>query len=59
MRDALGCLRKEMFGVLQSLSMSATKEEKPLKDANPTSATKLKYVWEASERTRRREVEKA
>jgi hypothetical protein len=27
----------------------AFREEKPLKGANPTSATKLKYAWESSE----------
>jgi len=41
-----------------SLATSATREEKPLKDVNPTSATGLKYVREASERRKRREVEK-
>jgi hypothetical protein len=39
--------------------MSATREEKPLKGANPTSATELKYVRDASEGAKRREAVKA
>jgi hypothetical protein len=34
---------------LRVLATSATREEKPLKGANPTSATKLKDAWESSE----------
>jgi hypothetical protein len=58
MGDPVECLRKKAFGCFATFGMSATREEKPLKDANPTSATRLKDVWEASERTKHREVEK-
>lgn len=37
---------------------SATREEKPLKGANPTSAIELKYARDVPERIRRREVGK-
>lgn len=40
---------KERRKRLVVLSTSATREEKPLKGANPTSATKLKEAWESSE----------
>jgi hypothetical protein len=42
----------------RGLITSATQEEKPLKSANPTSATGLKYARDVSKRRRRREVEK-
>jgi hypothetical protein len=38
--------------------MSATEEEKPLKGANPRSATGLKHARESPEEKKRREVGK-
>jgi len=42
-------LARESRVWLVVLATLATREEKPLKGANPTSATKLKDAWESSE----------
>jgi len=44
-----GYLRKKLPDLMFVSTMSATNEEKASEGANPTSATKLKNAWEASE----------
>lgn len=49
-KEELGRSRKRSFQAwCENLAMPATKEEKPLKDANPWSATELKHAQESPE----------